>query len=82
MKQDDVTSSEGAPSDADLARVIGLAPPGGVDSARGEFVFIEPIDALRELGVATARIRLVAVEDGGDRMLGEYNFNHTPHSQP
>jgi len=34
------------------------------------------------VGVATARIRLVAVEDGGDRMLGEYNFNHTRDSQP
>jgi hypothetical protein len=57
-------------------------PDIAVDSSRGEVVFTEPIDALCELGVATARIRLVAVEQSGERILGEYTFNHTPHSHP
>lgn len=51
-----------------------------MDAARGEVVFLEPIDALRRLGVSTMRVRLVAVEAGGERVLGEYTFNHTPHA--
>jgi len=49
------------------------------DSARDEVAFTEPIDGLRALKVATFRIRLVAVEEAGERLLGEYIFNHTHH---
>jgi hypothetical protein len=56
-------------------------PDVAVDPARGELAFIEPIDALRELGVSALRIRIVAVGEIGDRVLGEYTFNHTPHSR-
>ncbi len=55
-------------------------PDIAIDPARGEVVFTEPIDALRALGVSTTRMRLVAVEKDGERLLGEYTFHHTPHS--
>jgi hypothetical protein len=29
----------------------------------------------------TQVVRLVAVEPGGDRVLGEYTFNHSPHPE-
>jgi len=51
-----------------------------VDSTRRELIFTEPVDTLRRMGVATLRVRLVAVEAGGERVLGEYTFNHSPWS--
>ncbi len=53
-------------------------PDVAVDPARRELLFTEPVDQLRALGVATLRVRLVSVEGGGERMLGEYTFNHSP----
>jgi hypothetical protein len=34
--------------------------------------------ALKRQGVFTTQMRLVAVEDAGERLLGEYTFMHTP----
>jgi hypothetical protein len=49
-----------------------------VDPTRHEIVFTEPVDGLRRLGVATLRVRLVDVAESGERVLGEYTFNHAP----
>ena len=44
----------------------------------GGVVFSPSIAALRALPVATIHLRLLAVDKGGERTLGEYTFNHTP----
>jgi hypothetical protein len=44
----------------------------------GGVVFSPGIDVLRALPATTLRVRLVAVENNGERTLGEYRFNHTP----
>ena len=48
------------------------------DSSNSEESTGTLIEVLRALGVATARMRLVAIEKDGERLLGEYTFNHTP----
>jgi hypothetical protein len=35
---------------------------------------------LRQLGVATLRMQLLSVDDGAERVLGDYTFNHSPHA--
>ncbi len=47
-------------------------------AAAGEVVVVPRIDRIRALGVSTETVRLVAVESGGERVLGEYRFVHTP----
>jgi hypothetical protein len=49
------------------------------NAAAGKVTFIPPVTALRTLGHATQRMRLVSVENGAERVLGEYIFNHSPH---
>lgn len=49
-----------------------------VNSAGREVVFTAPIDVLRALPASVRRYRLIAVEAGGDRLLGEYTFEHSP----
>jgi len=44
----------------------------------GGVVFSPGIDVLRALPATTLRVRLLAVENNGERTLGEYRFNHTP----
>ena len=48
------------------------------DAAAGELIFSPPADVLRALPACVERMRLVAVEPDGDRLLGEYTFDHTP----
>lgn len=43
-----------------------------------EVVLVPRIDRIRALRESTATIRLVAVEPGGERVLGEYRFIHAP----
>lgn len=43
----------------------------------GAVVFSTRIDALRALPSTVLRVRLVAVDEGGERPLGDYTFNHT-----
>jgi hypothetical protein len=43
---------------------------------------IEPIDLLRRLPESVLRMKLVSLEEGGERLLGEYTFNHTPTPHP
>ena len=46
----------------------------------GGVVFAPVIDGLRAMPVSTLHLRLLAVDDSGERVLGDYTFNHTPHS--
>jgi len=46
----------------------------------GGVVFIPRIDELRALPATTMRVRLLAVDEAGERVIGEYTFNHTPHA--
>lgn len=63
-----------------LGHEEGRLPDVALDPTRRELVFTEPVDALRRLGVATVRVRLVAVERSGERVLGEYTFHHAPYA--
>lgn len=46
----------------------------------GTVIFASRIAALRALPQTILRVRLLAVDDKGERPLGEYTFNHTPSS--
>ena len=48
------------------------------DPAAGEVLFLPSAAALRKRPVHTVRVRLVAVDEAGERALGEYTFAHTP----
>lgn len=75
-----------APARADLVfcgqggEEEGRLPDVAAEFPRGEVVFTVPIDEIRRLGPGTSRIQIVAVEVSGERVLGEYTFNHTPYS--
>jgi hypothetical protein len=43
-------------------------------------VYSTRINTVRALPATTLRVRLLAVDDRGERTLGEYTFNHTPYS--
>lgn len=64
-------------SDANIATrhqdVPFIASSGGV-------VLSTAIDKLRALPASVLRVRLLAVDEQGERSLGDYTFNHTPHS--
>lgn len=47
---------------------------------RGDVVFSTGIDKLRALPASVFRVRLLAVDESGERALGDYTFNHTPHA--
>ena len=49
-----------------------------VSAAAHEVVLLERIDHLRALPAQVQRVRLVAAEVAGERLLGEYTFVHTP----
>jgi hypothetical protein len=48
------------------------------DVAAGEVVFSPPVDVLRAQPAHVQRLRLLAVEPQGERLLGEYTFDHRP----
>lgn len=48
------------------------------DPAAGEVLFCPSPSALKKMPAHVGRVRLVAVDEAGERMLGEYTFNHTP----
>jgi len=48
------------------------------DPATGEVVLTPRIDSIRAAPIHTERMQLVAVARDGERMIGEYTFNHTP----
>jgi hypothetical protein len=48
------------------------------DPDAGELIVLPPAAELRKLPAHTQLVRLVAMEDAGERMIGEYTFVHTP----
>jgi hypothetical protein len=48
------------------------------DAASGEVTVIPPVAVIRGWKAATQRMRLVAVNLGAERLIGEYTFNHSP----
>ena len=48
------------------------------DAAAGEVVLAMRMERMRALPESTVRIRLVTVAPSGERVVGEYTFNHTP----
>ena len=48
------------------------------DPASGEVLILPPAAWLKTMPVMRQRLRLVAVEQEGERVLGEYTFSHTP----
>jgi hypothetical protein len=48
------------------------------DPATGEVVLTPRIDSIRAAPVHTERMQLMAVTRDGERVIGEYTFNHTP----
>jgi len=48
------------------------------DAATGEVLFSPPADALRARPAHVARLRLLSVDVEGERVLGEYTFDHRP----
>jgi hypothetical protein len=48
------------------------------DPAAGEVLSLPSAAGLRKLPAHTLRVRLVAVDEAGERPLGEYTFAHTP----
>lgn len=49
------------------------------DASSGEVVLMPKIAHVRTLPSHRQRVRLVAVEDDGERVIGDYTFNHTSH---
>jgi hypothetical protein len=47
-------------------------------AAADEVVLVSRIDRIRALPASTSRMQLVAVDQGRDRVIGEYRFVHTP----
>ncbi len=45
----------------------------------GGVLFSTRIDMVRALPRTTLRVRLLAVDESGERILGEYRFDHTPY---
>jgi hypothetical protein len=50
------------------------------DPQAGALTVVPSAQFLRSLGVTQQRMRLIAVTDAQERVLGEYTFNHTPSS--
>lgn len=48
------------------------------DPEEEQLVFTPAADTLRAMPAHIQRLRLLAVEPGGERVLGEYTFHHTP----
>ena len=49
-----------------------------VHGAMREIILAQRIDDIRALPASVLRARVIALEDRGERVLGEYTFNHTP----
>lgn len=52
------------------------------DSGADEVILVMPIDQIRASPAHVHRHRLMAVTPEGERLIGEYTFNHTPWSDP
>jgi anti-sigma factor RsiW len=63
---------------ADVAQGEVRAEDVPFDAATGEVVFIPPPAALKKMPAHTIRVKLLAVERAGERVLADYTFAHTP----
>jgi hypothetical protein len=50
------------------------------DASRGEVVVSPSIALIRGMPAHVQVMRLISVEEGGERVLGDYTFNHAPHA--
>lgn len=77
---------------ADIARLdlVFAGPDGAFEIRREDIPFIPErgkvliatsTALLRTLPKATVRVRLLAVDDHGERAIGDYTFNHTPYAE-
>lgn len=48
------------------------------DAAAGEVFLIPPAAWLKTMPAFTMRVRLIGVDEAGERPIGEYTFNHSP----
>lgn len=48
------------------------------DPGAGEVVFVPSAAELKRLPASTARVTLIAVDEAGEREIGQYTFAHTP----
>lgn len=55
-------------------RVCDVPVHGGL----GEIIWAQRIDDIRALPATVMRARVLAIDDRGERVLGEYTFDHTP----
>ena len=49
-----------------------------VSPAASELIMAQAMPAMRALGRSVMRVRLLAREEGAERLLGEYTFSHSP----
>lgn len=49
-----------------------------VGPGAGEVIVAQAMPAMRALGRDDLRLRVLSVEPGGERVLGEYDFHHSP----
>lgn len=49
---------------------------------RGEVLLSSRLDVLRALPASTVHLCLIAYDKQGERILGDYRFNHTPSLEP
>jgi len=49
-----------------------------VPTGGGEIIWAQRIDVIRTLPASTQRARVLAVDERGERVVGEYTFDHTP----
>jgi anti-sigma factor RsiW len=52
------------------------------DAAAGEVIVAPSVVFMRTLPAHREVVRLMAVDAGGERLLGEYTFNHSPFQSP
>jgi len=62
----------------DLVNSSGRCEDVPFDAAAGEVLSLPAPAALKRAGAMTERVRLLAVEETGERVLGEYTFVHSP----
>jgi hypothetical protein len=48
------------------------------NAARGEVILNEPIEPMRAAPASVLMMKLVSVDAAGERLVGEYTFDHTP----
>jgi hypothetical protein len=74
VRQIDLVIDDGQGGSLHRARHVAFDP------ATDELTLIPPVAQVRTMGAARQRMRLMAVDKGSERLLGEYTFNHSPYA--